>query len=139
MFFNFAHPINNIQKEQTPEDIYNSYVGDCIMRECDPTLSGLALAFGYDSIDELKKACNEKETAYLRKYVLKVHQSYEENLTKKGGSVGGATFALKSMFGWQDTQNIKIEQELSVDQLKEKSTEELLAMLGKDEWLHQNK
>lgn len=139
MFFNFAHPINNVKKDKTPDDIYNLYEGECRVRECEPTLSGLALAFGYDSIDELRKACNEKETSYLRKFVLKVHQSYEENLTKKGGSVGGATFALKSMFGWQDTQNIKIEQELNVDQLKEKSTEELLAMLGKEEWLQQNK
>ena len=67
-----------------------------------PTLSGLALALGFSSKEELTgDLCGEELKRALLRARLRVEQYAEERLFDREGK-SGAEFELRSNFGWQD-------------------------------------
>jgi hypothetical protein len=70
-----------------------------------PTITGLALALGFESRQSFYDYEKDGEFSYtIKKARLKVEAVYESNL--HGGAAAGSIFALKN-FGWTDKQEIE--------------------------------
>lgn len=93
-----------------PEDFelaYNHYFAQCEADEKPYTITGLALALGFESRQSFYDYEKNPEFSYIvRKARLKVEQGYELRLFS--GQPTGAIFALKNM-GWKDKQEISSE------------------------------
>jgi len=87
---------------QTEVDLYFASEGK-------KTMTGLALALGFDSRQSLYDYQKKDEFSYIiNKALLRIECQYEENLS--GNNVAGSIFVLKNM-GWKD----KTEQDLHVE------------------------
>lgn len=93
----------------TPEDFEaaaNGYFLECELREAAPTVTGLALAVGFSSIQSLDET--SKRPGFLepvKRAKLRVENSYEQCLRGDKSPVG-SIFALKN-FGWRDKQEVE--------------------------------
>ena len=132
MFFNFknAAPKETLDPRYTVEEKFNIYYGECLANNSEPTLTGLANMLGCSSLVQLKEYA--EENIDVQRLILKVHQNYEEHLIKKGGSTSGAQFALTSMFGWKNEHTVNIKKDMTVDDLRNMTTEELQTLLDND-------
>ena len=129
MFYNFSN--TNFKRKQehkkTALEIFEDYSGQCVASNCQPTLSGLARAFGYPDLKSFRKDCDNN--LEYQDFVLRIQQYYEENLTKQGGNSYGAKFALSAMFGWKDEKNINVTTVSEKDELKDLTSDQLRALL----------
>jgi hypothetical protein len=70
-----------------------------------PTITGLALALGFESRQSFYRYEQDGEFSYtIKKARLRVEAVYEANLHE--GAAAGSIFALKN-FGWSDKQEIE--------------------------------
>ena len=67
-----------------------------------PTLSGLALALGFERRTDLLAAA--ETNAEIRRLLLQLESRLEEKLYARDSSVG-ARFVLESMLGWDKPEN----------------------------------
>jgi hypothetical protein len=91
-------------KYQTPEEMQEAI--DIYFESVDvPTITGLALALGFDSRQTL---LNYKERDgfldTIKAARLKIEAGYERELVTRNGSVTGLIFNLKNNFAWKDAQ-----------------------------------
>lgn len=88
-----------------------------VSRELDsPTITGLALHLGFNSLQEFEeREANGKYASILKRARLRIEAAYEKKLHFHSSS--GAVFALKSM-GWGETADKKVASESSNNNLK---------------------
>lgn len=109
-----AHPGGRPAVYESPEqmqadvDIYFSQDGK-------KTMTGLALALGFDSRQSLYDYQKKEEFSYIiNKALLRIENQYEENL--QGNNVAGSIFVLKNM-GWKDKSETELSGSLTVQQI----------------------
>jgi len=69
-----------------------------------PTITGLALALGFESRQSFYRYEQDGEFSYtIKKARLRIEEVYEQNL--HGNAAAGSIFALKN-FGWSDRQEL---------------------------------
>lgn len=109
-----AHPGGRPAVYESPElmqadvDIYFSQEGK-------KTMTGLALALGFDSRQSLYDYQKRDEFSYIiNKALLRIENQYEENL--HGQNVAGSIFVLKNM-GWKDRTEQELSGELGIKQI----------------------
>ena len=79
------------------------------------TMTGLAIALGFDSRQSLYDYQKREEFSYIiNKALLKVECQYEENLS--GNNVAGSIFVLKNM-GWKDKTETELSGALGIKQI----------------------
>jgi len=89
-----------------PEELEKA-VDDYFEIQGNKTMTGLALALGFDSRQSLYDYQKNNEFSYIiNKALLRIENKYEQQLS--GNNVAGSIFVLKNM-GWKD----KIEQDLN--------------------------
>ena len=73
-----------------------------------PTITGLALALGFDSRAGLLYYQDEKREflATIKKAKARVEVAMERELINRNGTVTGLIFNLKNNFGWKDAQEL---------------------------------
>jgi len=85
------------------------------------TMTGLALALGFDSRQSLYDyQKNEKFSYIINKALLRVECQYEENLS--GNNVAGSIFVLKNM-GWKDRTEVEQSGNMTINWHEERSYE----------------
>lgn len=79
------------------------------------TMTGLALALGFDSRQSLYDYQKKEEFSYIiNKALLRIECQYEENL--HGNNVAGSIFVLKNM-GWKDKTETEFSGGLQIEQI----------------------
>ena len=117
-FFIMARP-RIYDNEQDFELAVDSYFA----AEGKKTMTGLALALGFDSRQSLYDyQKNEKFSYIINKALLRVECQYEENLS--GNNVAGSIFVLKNM-GWKDKteQDLNLAGQLGINWVEHKTYE----------------
>jgi hypothetical protein len=73
-----------------------------------PTVTGLALALGFDSRNGLLYYQDEKPAflSTIKKAKARVEAAFEKELIHRNGSVTGLIFNLKNNFAWKDAQEL---------------------------------
>lgn len=85
------------------------------------TMTGLALALGFDSRQSLYDYQKREEFSYvINKALLRIECQYEENLS--GNNVAGSIFVLKNM-GWKDKTETELSGGLELKQITGMSIE----------------
>ena len=96
-------------KFETPEEmtpLIENYFNKCDMAEKPYTITGLALALGFESRQSLLNYEDKAEFLdTIKRAKSRVEQHLEESLF--GGQVAGLIFNLKNNFSWTDKQNIE--------------------------------
>lgn len=84
-------------------DAYFERVGDDL-----PTITGLALALGFDSRAGLLYYQDEKPQflATIKRAKGRVEEAMERELINRNGTVTGLIFNLKNNFAWRDAQEL---------------------------------
>lgn len=97
-------------KFDTPEQMQKAidiYFNDCQQRGAPLTMSGLALAIGFEDRKSLVDYNQKSEFSPTIKRAKKiVEQSIEELMLNGKGQVAGVIFNAKNNFGWVDKQDI---------------------------------
>lgn len=102
-------PVYNNPEELTTE--VDKYFADTGKK----TMTGLALALGFDSRQSLYDYQKKDEYSYIiNKALLRIENQYEEKLT--GNNVAGSIFVLKNM-GWKDKTETELSGELAIKQI----------------------
>jgi hypothetical protein len=92
----------------TPEDMQqaiDSYFDQCVAEDRPPTVTGLALALGFEGRQGLLYYETDKPEflVTVKRAKGRIEQYIEEQLYR-GSSVTGLIFNLKNNFGWKDSQ-----------------------------------
>lgn len=84
------------------------YFEDCKERKAPLTMSGLALALGFESRQSLVdyKSRGDEFSDTIKEARKKVEMSVEERMLSSTGVVAGVIFNAKNNFGWRDKQEI---------------------------------
>jgi len=95
-------------KYDTPEEMQaavDSYFVECVESERPSTVTGLALALGFNSRSSFLYYENEKPEFLntIKRAKMRIEAHLEEGLYR-GSSVTGLIFNLKNNFGWKDAQ-----------------------------------
>lgn len=91
-----------IQTPEEAEELANKYFADCESNEKPITITGLALALGFNSRQTLLNYENDPVFMdTIKRAKSQVEMAYEERLATTGNA--GSIFALKN-FGWTDKQ-----------------------------------
>jgi hypothetical protein len=93
----------------TPEQMQqaiDSYFDTCVQEDRPPTVTGLALALGFESRNALLYYESDKPEflSTVKKAKGRIEQHIEEQLYR-GSSVTGLIFNLKNNFGWKDAHD----------------------------------
>lgn len=92
-------------KYETPEEM-QAAIDAYFAEEDTPTVTGLALALGFESRHGLLYYENDKEgfLTTIKRAKARIEAHYEKDLVTRNGSVTGLIFNLKNNFGWKDAQ-----------------------------------
>ncbi len=93
------------QEMQEAIDVYFDELGDEL-----PTITGLALALGFDGRHGLLYYQDEKPDflTTIKRAKARVEEAMERELINRNGSVTGLIFNLKNNFAWKDAQDITV-------------------------------
>lgn len=80
-------------------------VGDTILKQFAPTMSGLAFALGVDRKTITNYSHRDGFSPHIKKARVRVEEALEQRLY--AGSPAGVIFNLKNNFGWRDKQEIE--------------------------------
>lgn len=98
-----AHPGGRPPVYNNPEELQTE-VDKYFTRRRKKTMTGLAIALGFDSRQSLYDYQKREEFSYIiNKALLRIENQYEENL--HGNNVAGSIFVLKNM-GWKDRSEV---------------------------------
>ena len=108
-------------KVEDMEDAINKYFADCDIKSEPYTISGLALALGFDSRRSLLNYCNyedDEDQSFLltiKRARAKCEFDIERGLLSGKYNPTGAIFNLKNNYDWKDKQEIEAEVNSTVD------------------------
>lgn len=112
-----GHP-GTLKRFTNAEDLQRevlAYFEYCAQSETYLTMTGLAIALGFRSRQAL--VSYEKEPGYefahdiIQYAKMKIEEDTEQRLhDPKNYNIGGAIFSLKNNWGWQDRQDIRLDQ-----------------------------
>ncbi|MGN6639060.1 MAG: terminase small subunit [Mucilaginibacter sp.] len=113
----FFQEVDNSQTETEEVADKSKSASKAVSRELDsPTITGLALRLGFNSLNEFEeREANGKYASILKRARLRIEAAYEKKLHFHSSS--GAVFALKSM-GWGETADKKAIHESHNNSLK---------------------
>lgn len=105
------------------ENAINKYFLDCEEKEVPYTVTGLAMACGFEDRGSLLEYCNYKDESgeefshSIKKAKSFVEQSIERGLLSGKYNATGAIFNLKNNYGWKDKTEVENtgEQSLNVN------------------------
>lgn len=108
-------------KVEDMEDAINKYFTDCDIKSEPYTISGLALALGFDSRQSLLNYCkyeDDEDVSFLdtiKRAKAKCEFDIERGLLSGKYNPTGAIFNLKNNYDWKDKQEIEAEVNSTVD------------------------
>ena len=95
-------------KYETPQEMQAS-IDRYFAEEDVPTVTGLALALGFDSRRSLLNyEIKDEFLPTIKKAKMRIESGYEKELISRNGSVTGLIFNLKNNFNWKDAQEHNI-------------------------------